>query len=90
MKEDIRKRDLLLRDLQKQLASPPPPEQVILQQLADTKEEIEKLKRSQESLLYSNTPDKKREKTGKWQEYLETPISVSQRRSRRETPRQTR
>lgn len=31
-----------------------------------------------------------RERSGKWQEFLETPISVSQRRSNRPTPRQSR
>ena len=33
---------------------------------------------------------KTREKVGKWQEFLETPVSLSQRRSRRDTPRTSR
>ena len=101
MQSDIRKRDTLIQDLIKNLQSP---EQTgVAKQLADAKKEIEalresqnELKKGQEDILAMNTPERPtsglgvrtREKIGKWQEFLETPISVSQRRSRRETPRQ--
>lgn len=71
-------------------------------QIEQLKESTSQLKRGQEDLLALTTPDKGvyglgsttthrvRERTGKWQEYLETPLSVSQRRSRRDTPRYSR
>lgn len=64
------------------------------------RESQNELKKGQEDILAMSTPERvtgggggglggrTREKIGKWQEFLETPISVSQRRSRRETPRQ--
>jgi hypothetical protein len=73
-------------------------------QIDELKVSTSQLKRGQEELVAMSTPEKAgsvagggsttyrgvRDKIGKWQEYLETPISVSQRRSRRETPRHSR
>ena len=102
MQNDIRKRDTLIQDLIKNLQSPE--HNSVQKELADAKREIEllresqnELKKGQEDILAMSTPERAtgaglggrtREKIGKWQEFLETPISVSQRRSRRDTPRQ--
>jgi TolA-binding protein len=72
-------------------------------QIEELKVSTSQLKRGQEELVAMSTPEKAgsvagasttlrgvRDRIGKWQEYLETPISVSQRRSRRETPRHSR
>ena len=68
-------------------------------QIEELKTSTSELKRGQEDILAMSTPERAgpggsvvtphrvREKVGKWQEFLETPISVSHRRSRRETPR---
>ena len=68
-------------------------------QIEELRASTSELKRGQEDILAMSTPERGgvggsvitpnrvRDKVGKWQEYLETPISVSQRRSRRETPR---
>ena len=68
-------------------------------QIEELRASTSELKRGQEDILAMSTPEKGgpggsgvtphrvRDKVGKWQEYLETPISASQRRSRRETPR---
>jgi len=67
-------------------------------EIEQLKESTSQLKQSQQDIsLALNTPEKMppsvsthrvRERVGKWQEFLETPISVSQRRSR-QTPRQS-
>jgi TolA-binding protein len=108
MQDDIRKRDSIIQELYKTFQSPQSQESGIVQELADAKREIEKLKESTNILrkgqeeLAALTPERGhtsisgsahrgvKDKIGKWQEYLETPISVSQRRSRRETSRQSR
>jgi DNA repair exonuclease SbcCD ATPase subunit len=100
MQEDINKKDSEIQELRQRLATP---QGGVAQELANAKREIEKLKestselrRGQEDLMAMSTPDRgitgtqRREKIGKWQEFLETPISVSQRRSRRDTPHTTR
>ena len=68
-------------------------------QIEELRTSTSELKRGQEDILAMNTPERGgpggsgvaphrvRDKVGRWQEFLETPISVSQRRSRRETPR---
>jgi septal ring factor EnvC (AmiA/AmiB activator) len=71
-------------------------------QIEQLKESTSQLRRGQEDILALTTPEKGvhglgsttthriRERVGKWQEYLETPVSVSQRRSRRDTTRHSR
>jgi hypothetical protein len=68
-------------------------------QIEELRASTSELKRGQEDILAMGTPERGgpggsvvtphrvRDKVGKWQEFLETPISVSHRRSRRETPR---
>jgi archaellum component FlaC len=66
-------------------------------EIEQLKESTSQLKQSQQDLSQAlNTPEKMppststhrvRDRVGKWQEFLETPISASQRRSR-QTPRQ--
>jgi hypothetical protein len=87
MQDELKKRDGLIQDLRHLLQTP-------TNQAAELAKEIERLKasqselrRSQDELLARATPERATpKKVGKWQEFLETPISVSQRRSRRETP----
>jgi hypothetical protein len=96
MQAESRKRDALIQDLYAQVRSPQRGRDVDVaeetaQLLADAKREIEglreetsALRRSQQEILQSPRAG------GKWAEFLETPISVSQRRSRRESHRQSR
>jgi hypothetical protein len=103
MQNDIRKRDTLIQDLVKNLQSPEQKSvQKELadakREIEMLRESQNELKKGQEDILAMSTPERTmgaaglggrtREKIGKWQEFLETPISVSQRRSRRDTPRQ--
>ena len=101
MQEDLRKRDIMIQDLYKHLSTPSVRDDSIARELAATKAQLEKLQGQVEVLSTPERPAvaptmgggstvKAREKIGKWQEFLETPLSVNQRRSRRETPRQTR
>lgn len=99
MREDIRKRDVVIQDLLKEVSIPRPDVskeiEATKRELEILKEEQSELKRSQQDILAMNTPERilpttpgtkgVRERPGKWQEYLETPISISQRRSRRDT-----
>jgi len=88
----------MIQDLYNHLHSPGSND-AMARELADTKAQLEKLRGQVEVLSTPERPKtmatggstvRAREKVGRWQEYLETPISVSQRRSRRETPRQSR
>jgi hypothetical protein len=103
MQNDIRKRDTLIQDLVKNLQSPETKTvQKELadakREIEMLRESQNELKKGQEDILAMSTPERTmagtglggrtRERIGKWQEFLETPISVSQRRSRRDTPRQ--
>ena len=104
MQEDMNKKDDLIQDLLKQLTSPKPQvdfAQELKREIEKLKEDQNELKRSQQDILSMSTPEKIpsattpgtkgiRDRVGKWQEYLETPLSISQRRSRRDTPRQSR
>jgi hypothetical protein len=103
MQEDLRKRDAIIQELCRTVKSPTPADDLAAakREIEKLKESTSELKRGQEELVAMSTPERQggsvsgshrvvREKVGKWQEYLETPISVSQRRSRRDTPRQSR
>jgi hypothetical protein len=92
MQAESRKRDALIQDLYAQMRSPHgDAAEETAQLLANAKREIDglreetsALRRSQQEILQSPRAG------GKWAEFLETPISVSQRRSRRESHRQSR
>lgn len=102
LQEELRKRDVIMQDLYKQIQSPLPTKTTsalppgVEQQLADAHREIEKLKeshsqlrRSQEEVISMSSPGRttRVERNSKWQEFLDTPISISQRKSRRDTPK---
>lgn len=90
MREELKKRDGLIQDLRQLLQNPPVQNQELAKELENLKTSQNELRRSHEELLARSTPDRSaHRKTGKWQEYLETPISVSQRRSRRDIPKET-
>ena len=104
MQEDIHKRDAIIQELYAQFRSPQlnaaaaEKAEETAQLLSDAKTEIDALReqtsalrRSQQEIL-AGTPDRTGlvGKSRKWQEFLETPVSVSQRRSRRESTRHSR
>ena len=104
MQEDIHKRDAIIQELYNQFRAPQhnaaaaEKAEETAQLLSDAKrqldvlrEETSALRRSQQEIL-QGTPDRTGlgGKSRKWQEFLETPVSVSQRRSRRESARHSR
>ena len=104
MQEEIRKRDSMIQDLYKQFQSPPTHDVAAelakaKAEIQELKHSTTELKRGQESLIAMSAEDRHsergsqihrnvKERVGKWQEFLETPISVSRRS--RQTPRQSR
>jgi septal ring factor EnvC (AmiA/AmiB activator) len=98
MQEDLKKRDTMIQELYKHLSTPNARDDAIVKELADTKAQLEKLQGRVEGLSTPERPKilmggstvRAKEKVGKWQEFLETPVTLSQRRSRRDTPRVSR
>jgi hypothetical protein len=82
MQQDLKKRDALVQELYTQFRSP---ETNLAGELEAARKEIERLRgETSELRMEREGGTSPRRSIGRWQEFLETPISVSRARSRRE------